>query len=435
MWKIKSYLVSDRVLKTQDSLFISSIFVSSIVACLLLPTQTKADNSVFSSNFFNSSDVNLSNEKGDIQITPYGVDGKVSDKNSDLKSYHGIGLRADGENFQVKMEKWPEHYLMGGVGVFELNNGLYLKSGASILKNLEDIKTQTLGGAVGYQKQLSFGYLNLEGGKLFHEATGDFEKVNGDSQFLEGAIGSHFSLLDKDFDVRVASSVQKMEAHTQIGTNFKDTLYNSEFTLYPNANNALSVEYSNQNKIDGAYALHAGLSLSTADWKNFKTSPYLLSSYDNDHATFSYEYRVAIAKQNPALMNSFENAVYIKNSTMQKAITKAVEESKSKETPNETAPNQAPTLENVSVSSDTLHEYGNNNYAISAGSSENVEFSVSAKDPENKGISIEINDQLYTWDTTSLSMTLANGEWKEFRVRAFDWEKYSNKMLIKIKWT
>lgn len=70
-----------------------------------MPTQTKADNSVFSSNFFNSSDVNLSNEKGDIQITPYGVDGKVSDKNSDLKSYHGIGLRADGENFQVKMEK------------------------------------------------------------------------------------------------------------------------------------------------------------------------------------------------------------------------------------------------------------------------------------------------------------------------------------------
>jgi len=70
-----------------------------------LPTQTKADNSVFSSNSFNSSDVNLSNEKGDIQITPYGVDGKVSDKDSDLKSYSGIGLRADGENFQVKMEK------------------------------------------------------------------------------------------------------------------------------------------------------------------------------------------------------------------------------------------------------------------------------------------------------------------------------------------
>jgi hypothetical protein len=31
-------------------------------------------------------------------------------------------------------------------------------------------------------------------------------------------------------------------------------------------------------------------------------------------------------------------------------------------------------------------------------------------------------------------MTLANGEWREFRVRAFDWEKYSNDMLIKIKW-
>jgi intein/homing endonuclease len=105
---------------------------------------------------------------------------------------------------------------------------------------------------------------------------------------------------------------------------------------------------------------------------------------------------------------------------MQKAITKAVEESKSKETPNETAPNQAPTLENVSVSSDTLYEYGNNNYAIGAGRLRNVEFSVSAKDPENKDIFIEINGQLYTSDTTSLSMTLANGEWREFRVRAFD---------------
>ena len=95
--------------------------------------------------------------------------------------------------------------------------------------------------------------------------------------------------------------------------------------------------------------------------------------------------------------------------------------------------NTAPVLNSVSVSSNTL--VGDwTFYGIAKYWDEQVTFSANGSDAEWDSLRIVINGAVYSWNSASLNLNLAQDEIQTFNIKEYDWKEYSNEINIRIKW-
>jgi hypothetical protein len=96
--------------------------------------------------------------------------------------------------------------------------------------------------------------------------------------------------------------------------------------------------------------------------------------------------------------------------------------------------NTAPVLNSVSVSGNTLIDHWNNNYSIAKNWNIDVSFTASWSDADWDSLKIVVNWVEYNWDSYTETLNLGNNEEKEFVIKEYDWQKYSNVKIILIYW-
>ena len=96
--------------------------------------------------------------------------------------------------------------------------------------------------------------------------------------------------------------------------------------------------------------------------------------------------------------------------------------------------NTAPVLNSVSVSTDTLVDHSNNNYSISQNWDHDVTFTANWTDADGDSLQIVINWVDYSWTSETITLNLAESEIKQFYIKEFDWEEYSNEILVQVAW-
>jgi len=100
----------------------------------------------------------------------------------------------------------------------------------------------------------------------------------------------------------------------------------------------------------------------------------------------------------------------------------------------EEAPNTAPVLNSVSVSWDTVIDHWNNNYSISKNIDHDITFSANGSDADGDNLQIVINGTIYSWNSATLTLNLAYHEVETFNIKEYDWEEYSNEIIVSIWW-
>ena len=99
---------------------------------------------------------------------------------------------------------------------------------------------------------------------------------------------------------------------------------------------------------------------------------------------------------------------------------------------NITLVNEAPVLNSVSLSWDTLVSLWNNNYIISKNVDHDITFTVNWIDIDGDNLQIVINWTKYNWTSKILTLNLQNWETKQFFIKVYDWKKYSNEILVQV---
>jgi len=98
------------------------------------------------------------------------------------------------------------------------------------------------------------------------------------------------------------------------------------------------------------------------------------------------------------------------------------------------APNHTPVLNSVSVSWNTLIDEWNDTYSIAQNTDVTVHFQANWSDEDWDNLQVEINWILYNWNSADININLAKNEIKEFHIKEYDGDKYSNEKIIYIFW-
>ena len=96
--------------------------------------------------------------------------------------------------------------------------------------------------------------------------------------------------------------------------------------------------------------------------------------------------------------------------------------------------NHAPVLNSVSVSWNTIWNIQGNDYYVAQNTDVTVHFQANWSDEDWDNLQIEINWILYNWNSADININLAKNEIKEFHIKEYDGDKYSNEILVRILW-
>jgi len=96
--------------------------------------------------------------------------------------------------------------------------------------------------------------------------------------------------------------------------------------------------------------------------------------------------------------------------------------------------NQPPILNSVWVSWNTLIDHGNNNYTISQNVDHDITFTANWTDVNGDRLQIEINEVLYNDTSKILTLNIPLNVIEQFNIRLYDWQDYSEYILVQLAW-